>query len=154
IRRCLEKDARRRLKDIGDARLELDDALTATSNGGAGEEAGSRVTARRLRHLWPWALIADLGLGIGATSLLWGRSTSLVPSRQVRRGSMELGTDASLVTSRYGHGFAIILSPDGRTLAFVAQPREGAPIQIYVRSLDGLQAVPLSGTEWAINPFF
>jgi serine/threonine-protein kinase len=67
---------------------------------------------------------------------------------------MELGTDASLVTFQYGQGFAIVLSPDGQTLAFLAQPSDGAPSQIYVRSLDGLQAVPLSGTEGALNPFF
>jgi serine/threonine-protein kinase len=81
-----------------------------------------------------------------------------MPSPELRRVSMELGTDASLVSDMvgpiYGAGNAIMLTPDGRTLAFVARPREGAPSQIYVRRLDELQAVPLSGTEGAINPFF
>jgi eukaryotic-like serine/threonine-protein kinase len=44
LRRCLEKDARRRLHDIGDARTELEDALTAMGRAGKGtQESGPSI---------------------------------------------------------------------------------------------------------------
>ena len=73
---------------------------------------------------------------------------------ELRRVSAELGTEASLVTFQYGQGSAVILSPNGDMLAFIAQRSEGEARQIYVRRLDQLQAAPLAGTEGALNPFF
>ena len=46
VRRCLEKDVKRRLKDIGDARLEIEDALSA---GDARNAVGDRRSAQRPR---------------------------------------------------------------------------------------------------------
>ena len=117
VRRCLEKDAKRRLKDIGDACLEIEDALSpagetpmpASATPGAvrprvalGARRRARVrSSRRLRLAgWPAA---------GAPAA-------------PRRVSAELGTDASLVTFQFGQGSAAILSPDGVLLAFVAEP--------------------------------
>ena len=52
LQRCLEKDAKRRLRDIGDARLELDDALTQP---GMRERPERSVQAPRWRRLAPVA---------------------------------------------------------------------------------------------------
>ena len=65
--------------------------------------------------------------------------------------SVELGTDASLVTDI---GPAAVLSPDGQMLAFVARKDAGAASQLYIRGLDQLQATPLAGTDEARSPFF
>ena len=46
IRRCLQKDAARRLRDIGDARIELDEALTAPATQ-ALHASGSRPSRSR-----------------------------------------------------------------------------------------------------------
>ena len=72
----------------------------------------------------------------------------------MRRVSAELGTEASLVTYQYGQGPAVILSPNGEMLAFIARRSGGEARQIYVRRLDQLQAAPLAGTDGALNPFF
>ena len=48
---------------------------------------------------------------------------------------------------------ALSLSPDGQILVFVAQ-KPGGTLQLYIRRLDQLEAVPLSGTEGANSPFF
>jgi serine/threonine protein kinase len=45
------------------------------------------------------------------------------------------------------------LSPDGRSLAFVANPLGSRPL-LWVRALDSLTAVPLAGTEDALHPFW
>jgi serine/threonine-protein kinase len=97
-------------------------------------------------------MTAGIGLGIAAL-LIWWRPPPPAP-RAERQVSVELGTDALLVRFQLGQGTAAVLSPDGATLAFVAQPGEGAARQLYVRRLDVLKAVPLSGTDGALNPFF
>ena len=72
IARCLVRDPRQRLRDIGDARLELD---------GVGENAG-RVPAAHTRPLWralPWGLVMAAALLAGWT--LWDRSRAAAPAR-------------------------------------------------------------------------
>lgn len=51
-------------------------------------------------------------------------------------------------------GSAVTLSPDGRTVAYVAAETGGGPLRIYVRSLDSLQARPLAGAEGGHTPRF
>jgi Tol biopolymer transport system component len=63
---------------------------------------------------------------------------------------MDVGTDGLLVTTQ---GAAVIMSPDGKVLAFVAA-NAGGRSQIYTRRMDQLQATALSGTVGAIDPFF
>ena len=152
VRRCLEKDVRRRLKDIGDARLELEDTLLTASAANASDSVSVGVPTPA-RRVWWWVLAAALVLGTGV-SVVWLREPSRVSSLEPRRVSAELGIDASLVTFQLGQASAVILSPDGSRLAFVAQTAEGAARQIYLRLLDELRAAPITGTDGALNPFF
>ena len=152
LRRCLEKDLKRRLKDIGDARLEIEDALTLTSDLSASPVSVGRP-ATTSRQAWPWLLTATVVLA-AVFLVVWLRSATGVPPPELRSVSAEFGTDASLVTFQYGQGSAAILSPNGAVLAFIAQRSPGEARQIYVRHLDQLRAAPLAGTDGAINPFF
>jgi serine/threonine protein kinase len=155
LRRCLEKDVKRRLRDIGDARLEIEDTL-ALADGAPAPATSARRENGRPVSAWAWVAAVCLGAGL---YLIWQAMGPVdAPPRTAsagpRRVSAELGADASLVTFQYGQGSAAVLSPDGTLLTFVAQAREGALRQLYVRTLDGLKALPLSGTEGALNPFF
>jgi serine/threonine-protein kinase len=151
LRRCLEKDAKRRLRDIGDAGFELDEAIASFD--GTNTVVTDRRGARAARRAWAWSLAAAVALG-ASLALLWPREATRAPASELRRVNAEFGTDAALVTFQFGQGSAIILSPDGSTLAFVARARDGAARQIYLRRLNELRAVPLSGTDGALNPFF
>jgi serine/threonine protein kinase/Tol biopolymer transport system component len=150
VRRCLERDAKRRLKDIGDACLDLDDALTLSGEKDA--IAGGQVRTSMSSRAWLWSLVAVVALG-AAVFFSWPDDAAQAPAAP-RRLIAELGTDASLVTFQLGQDSAVILSPDGAVLAFIAQVAQGAARQIYVRRLDELKAVPLAGTDGALNPFF
>ena len=66
--------------------------------------------------------------------------------------SSDLGVEASLATDAGTPALAI--SPDGRVVAFVAQPDAAPVARIYLRRLDQLNALPLSNTEGAHSPFF
>src|SRR5688572_4861813 len=114
LRRCLEKDVRRRLKDIGDARFDIEDALTSVGDASSRQAAAGRsvTTSRRV-----WTLVSVM-VAVGAVvAFVWFRPAAPVALPELRRVSAELGTEASLVTYQYGQGTAVILSPNGEMIA-------------------------------------
>ena len=152
LRRCLEKDRKRRLADAADARLEIDEALSTPADGAAGvanPEPRTPSPVPRWRQTLPWAALAGV---LGAALI-----TALVLLAPWRSGSVStprkllvsIGADASLPT---GLGASAILSPDGTTLAFVGQ--QAGQTRLFLRKLDQLQAATLAGTEDADSPFF
>ena len=146
LRRCLERDRTKRLADIADARLDIEDALT-----GAGSEPG-RESPQRVeapRRLLPWS-VAAVATAVAATVLVQWAPWRNAPESMSQRFTVGIGADASLMTDP---GTAAVISPDGSLLAFVAQPASG-PRMLYLRRLDQLQATPLTGTEDALGPFF
>jgi serine/threonine-protein kinase len=145
LRRCLEKDPRRRLRDIGDARLELEEAIAArawTTTGFHAAAGGPR------RAVWPWigagAVVAAAGIGLWGAGVL-RRPASALPAAPMARLSIALPADP-----RVSDQFTV--SPDGRTLAYIATPvTPSGPPRVYVRTLDSFDATPLAGTEGAYN---
>jgi Tol biopolymer transport system component len=146
LRRCLEKDPRRRIQAIAEARIAIEDTL-----GGAADEAALAVpsAAPVWRQALPWVLAGAFALAL--LLVLWTRQPPVPQPATPVRLSVELGADASLAT---GFGPAAILSPDGTLLAFTAQKASGQQPQLYVRRLEQLAAFPLSGTEGGRDPFF
>ncbi len=145
LRRCLEKDPRKRLSWIGEARLTLGDPTALGPNVSVTPAASPRAAGPLWRRALPWALAGVLGV---LALLLWAPwRTEVAPAP--RKLLVNVGATASLASS---FGAAAILSPDGMTLVFVGQ--SAGRTQMYVRKLDQLQAVPLSGTDGAFNPFF
>ncbi len=152
LRRSLQKDRKRRLPDIADARLEIDEALT-TAPVDASAMSAVIETQPAWRRVLPWA--GTVGALAFAASML-GLSApwrQVAPSAPVRV-SVELDAGGSLaIAFTPNTGAAAVLSNDGRTLAFVARRGGGAP-QLWLRRLDQLQATPLAGTDNAHEPFW
>jgi Tol biopolymer transport system component len=147
LRRCLQKDKTLRLQAAGDARIEIQEALTAPIAAATTAASGTRGWRERLA--WAAAATMTLIAVAFAVSFVLRAPKPPQPLQQVRL-SAEIGADASLYTAS---GPAAILSPDGARLAFVAVGADQKE-RIYVRSLDQLQATALSGTENARDPFF
>jgi len=135
IRRCLDKDPRRRLRDIGDARIEIDDVQSGSPQDGrvAPMPAASR---RRLA----WSVVAALALIATAVNVWALRRTP---------GSPEVRLDINTPPTA-NHSLAI--SPDGLKIIFSAR-LEGQS-QLWLRDLDSPEARPLPGTERATSPFW
>ena len=152
LRRCLEKDPRRRLSWIGEARLTLEDpaALEPAVASASVAVAPTVPVAPRWRRALPWAVAVALGAALVAAVLAWAPWRT-APAPTPRKLLASIGTDAGLSTTL---GAAAILSPDGTTLAFAAVPARQARPALFVRKLDELQATALSGTEDATSPFF
>ena len=153
LRRCLVKDPQHRLRDIGDARIEIDEALTKPSVDARAATALYVETTARWRRALPWAVaVGSAVLASAALLAPWApRQTVPLPAAPVRLIA-DLGADVSLADA--GYGPAAILSPDGALIAFVAQKSAGESRQLYVRRLTQLQAAALSETENADSPFF
>ena len=147
LRRCLEKDPRRRLSSIGDARLELDEAGSPTDR-----DVAPTVIVAAVPRVWrgalPWAMAGVFGVALIA-SLLWWSPWRSTPLRTPRTLLASVGADGSLPIDS---GASAILSPEGATLAFVAQ--QSGQTRLFIRKLDQLQATALRGTEGATSPFF
>jgi Tol biopolymer transport system component len=149
LTRCLMKDPKTRMRDIGEARIQIEELLT-----GAPEEAVAPAISRApplWRRALPWAVAGALSAGWVLVLVLWAPWRKLSPPAPLRV-SVELGADVSLANTQFGT--AIALSPDGTTVAFVAQKGTSGSPQIYVRRLSQLQPTLLSGTDDASSPFF
>jgi len=146
LRRCLQKDAARRLRHAGDARLEIDEAVGDPASGAV--PAGRDV---RARALLPWGVAVAAGLvAIGALGFAWSSpSSDAAPPPEVTRLELTLPPGVELFgsTSR-----TVASSPDGRSLAFV-----GTAVgerQLFIRRLDRFDVTPVRGTEGATTSFF
>ncbi len=129
LRRCLERDPRRRLRDIGDARLELENPITESA-------ASPAPAAPRKSALLPWILAALCALS--AALAFFYLPHAQAPAPVVRFSVPPPPTGA--------FGYALAVSPDGRTLAFTASTADGVS-RAWIRPLDSLEARPLAGTE-------
>ncbi len=123
---------------------------TAASARRAAARTGFRVSAVRVL---PWALVL---LVAGAAVWGWTRAVPGRPAAAVTVSTITLPDSAPLAfvgNAPYGIGrTALALSPDGATLAYVAQ--RGANTQIYLRPLDRDTVIPVPGTEGACCLFF
>ena len=145
IDRCLVKDPRRRLQSIGDARLDLEDAIAGRDPVSTG--AVPSVVVSRSATV-PWS-IAGLALAALAALAVWAAPWRAAEPAPVVRLTAEIGADASLVSV----GPPAVLSPDGTTMAFTASIADGST-HLFVRRLSALQAIKLDGTAGASDPFF
>jgi serine/threonine-protein kinase len=134
LKSCLEKDPKRRLRDVADAwRLVEDTPLAA---------------AKSVR---PWQVVAAV-LALICGILVWapwrGRMRSV--EQPSMRLDLDLGPDVSFGSTT---GPAAILSPDGTRLVFVSQGADGTR-RLFTRRLDQPKAVRMPGSEGAYAPFF
>jgi tRNA A-37 threonylcarbamoyl transferase component Bud32 len=132
LKRCLQKDPKRRLRDIADAQLLLDAPPVAARPESPG------------RNWIAWAIAAALGVAAVVFAALWLRPA---PPPAVTRfeihppagSTLPLGTPAP--------------SPDGRSIAYTVSDAKGTR-RIYLRRMDRTEAAILPGTEDAQHPFW
>jgi Tol biopolymer transport system component len=152
LRRCLEKDPRRRLHDIADARIELDEALTAgTGSGAMPAAAAASMRWSRMREAAAWTAAAVLLLTLG---MLYWRREAPDPSaadERVVSAAIPLPNLATAAAPEQVTRFAV--SPDGRRIAYVGNAPGGGTM-LWVRPLDTAVAQPIAGTEGGIYPFW
>jgi serine/threonine-protein kinase len=146
LERCLAKDPKQRLRDVGDARFEIEKALALPSVPPVVTHvpAAGRTTTRWVAVVAGTAVLSGTAVWMltlrssPAQSELWSVSRLAISPP----AGVPLAVDAARVA----------VSPDGRSVAYVAG--RGRHQQIYLRDLDQFDSIPIPGTEGASNPFF
>jgi hypothetical protein len=133
LRRCLDRDPRRRLREIADALPDLADA--------AAEPSPSPAATGRPR--WP--------LVIAALAVAFTLSAAYARSRPAALGP---AVSLSLPQAAFHRVSQAAISPDGRRVAYpgAAAPESAPPL--FVRALDASAGAEIVGTRGALNPFF
>ena len=147
LRRCLEKDRKRRLDSVIAARLEIEDALTVSPNE---VPVRARPAARRVRS-FTIALAGGLAIAAAVVAALSMERDSKSPITVSRFAIVTPPAQPLNVSSE---GPDIVLSPNGRHLVYRAIGSTTAGSSLFLRALDDLEARPLPGINNAYSPFF
>jgi Tol biopolymer transport system component/predicted Ser/Thr protein kinase len=139
LERCLRKDPKLRLRDIGEARIALDEPARATALP-APSPARSRL---------PWAIAAFATLAAAALAFLYWRKPAEEP--HAIRFQIPYPEKTAPPANLTSGGFGAI-SPDGRHFAYIAN--SDGKFNLWVRDLDSLSARQLPGTDEAGFPFW
>jgi serine/threonine protein kinase len=124
LKRCLEKDYKRRLTDIGVARLEIDDALLAPEAPPSGLKPSRRARVSLIGGV-TLALIAAVAAGAW-----WGGSRTPQPNSW---SATLMGSGLYAASAR--------VSPDGKLIAFLS----------FVDGLPQLGVMTVDGGSWNIR---
>ncbi len=135
LRRSLEKDQYRRLRDIGDVGIELRDVSQSPEH--APDSVGTPGIWRRI--------LSSAAIFVAGALAFWTFSRPTPPSAPP---PTRFVIDLSSHHVDPLRGSMIALSPDGRRLVYVADD------QLYLRDLSALVARPIPGTDGAYSPFF
>jgi serine/threonine-protein kinase len=132
VGRCLEKDPKRRLQAIGEARVQIEDLL-------AGASEPMRPAAPSGKRLWPrLAVVAVLALAIGAAAAFTATWRVRAAAPRVTRTSIAAIGPVALTIN--GISRDLVISPDGSRVVYVGN--NGT--QLFVRALDALEPVAIA----------
>ena len=140
IERCLQRDVRHRLRDLGDA--SFDYGATNSAFIGAISTARRRNVGRALLVAVP-VLTAIV---LAGTVLYFARGREAGPLRKFEVQVEGLGDQPGTFTAESGPGAGVVISPDGRRIVYPAAGR------LWVRELSELASRSLDGTDKAVAP--
>src|SRR5206468_3355451 len=137
LRRCLRKDRNRRVNSANDARIEIEEALSAPPAEAVPQAVRTRTP------LLAWIVAAITTLAFAPIAILHIREKPAAEPPEMR---LEINTPSTSAPLEFA------LSPDGRYIVFVASA--DGPQRLWLRALDKTDAQPLVGTEGANYPFW
>jgi eukaryotic-like serine/threonine-protein kinase len=144
MRRCLDRRLKSRLRDIGEARVAIEEYL-ADPKAGSAEGTGTTGSHPTRRAILPWMVAA--GLALIALALGFVSFRHVTEEARVSK-FLVLPPEKAMFHPTY----LPAVSPDGRRLAFTAWA--DGKFSIWVRDLDAVAARLLLGTEGGYSPFW
>ena len=153
LRRCLERNLKRRLQHMGEARIVIEDVLSGTAPVEAAAAPQRKGLFGNARIAWISAVVAVVVAALGWGAFAYFRPAPEEPEA-VRFFLSPPGKWSLLQVSGPGGASPapLAISPDGRRLAFAAAGADGKSF-LWLRSWDTLTAQMLAGTEDAAQPF-
>ncbi len=150
IRRCLDKDQRQRLRDIGDARVELERLSGATPDSATADAGPAPEPSRPILTGITTAIV---GAGVAALATWAAVRPAPAPPSTVDRLTVALPAGLRIDDAPDASRQQLALTRDGRVMAFVTRDAGGRK-QIYLRRTDRVDAEPVAGADGADMPFF
>jgi eukaryotic-like serine/threonine-protein kinase len=145
LARCLTRDPRHRLRDIGEARIAL------AQPDAAADTAAPRAAAPLASSWGGRALAAALIVLAVAGGWLLGALSSNPTAAPGAPFHAEIVPAPADAFGRHSTGRVFTFTPDGRTLIYAST--DPASRTLYRRDRDSDVAVPIAGTEGAHGPF-
>ena len=136
VSRCLERSASRRLRDIGEARIVLEDLDGAASN-----LQPTRAIQPRRRWLVPLVAASAAAVLVAAAAAWTFRPPPTAAAPTVRRFPIDLPNPQTFPVSS---GRLVSVSADGQTLAYVAAGANERAGRLYRRRFDEVESVPIA----------
>jgi serine/threonine-protein kinase len=147
LRRCLEKDRRKRLDSAVAARLEIEDAIVAPA------PATAAPAVRPRSRMLMTAITAAVAGAAVATLITWAFLRSAAPTSRQPSRFLLVSEEQPLAVNQFDR--AIALSPDGRHFVYVTPTKTSSTGgQLMVRDFDRLEATALPALSNARSPFF
>jgi eukaryotic-like serine/threonine-protein kinase len=128
LQRCLIKDSKRRLRDIGDAHADLDDV------------GSTPTTESRDRTVWSvqlWGSVLAVGIAIGSAAVWLLRPA---PGQEIQRSFSRV----LRLTTTPAHEFGPAISPDGKWVAYLSDAR--GPADVWVKFIAGGEPANLTAS--------
>ena len=148
LRCCLRKDPTKRLHDIADARIEIEEVLAGTAEPRLEDGRAGRPILGRHHLFWAASMFAVLAAGVALGLILLRQN----PVERVMQFTLELPVDRPLAFGLEAPP-ALAISPDGSDVVYAGAPK-GKPSQLFLRSFGHPDVQPIAGTEGAYSPFF
>jgi serine/threonine-protein kinase len=143
LTRCLDKNPKRRIRDIGDVQIALSGAFDTPKDASAARTPVATMSARLLLSVTATALVAT---ACTAAVLMW---LGARPLPRVSRLSL-LASDAAAVLPNTGRTYrSLTITPDGTSVVYIG----GNSTRLFARALDALEPVEIAAGQEIVVPF-
>ena len=153
LHRCLERDAKRRLRDIGEARIAIDDIVSGVPAVSEIEAVISEGPRRKRFASYGALLVAVTTAAVGSATATWLVTRTTPPMSAVRPRLTRLPiTVPSATPLRTDASRVLTISPDGTRLAYVGGSANAR--QIFVRAVNQLDPTPVTARYTRLDELF
>ncbi len=139
LQRCLDRDVKTRLRDIGEARVTIQKCLANPKGAMQSASTESRTPSR-----WAWAVAGALAITTAVALWMPWRAAPELP-KPVR---FQIAPPPGVIPAG-----VFSISPDGTKLAYVGFGSDGVS-RLWVRTMDTLESHALAGVEMLNVPLF
>lgn len=156
LRRCLDKNPGRRLRDVGEVRIALEEFESNPDSDILGAVPAPARRRPRSSSLLLWSAMILLGIAL-TYSVTRRESSNLRSLPSVSRWPIALPSGSRLGLpgpgGRFDYSRLVAISPDGSRIAYAVQD-ERRNVELHVREINALESRSIAGTVNARAPFF
>ncbi len=155
LRRCLDKDPKRRLRDIGEVRVLIEEFESNPASELLAPAVAAAPKDSFSGSLLLWVII--VALGVALAYLLFKEPSPSGAPLALSRWSVPLPSNSRLGLpgpgGRFDYSGLVAVAPDGSRIAYAVQDK-GRGVELHVREMNAIAPTPIQGTANARGPFF